>query len=94
MRESTVIPGDVQEHFWSVVRGCIREFHPKQSSSALRKVPRLRKTIEQLPIEEMELFFHSEPFDVACGLAEHPLRVETVLQRYLQIRDEDQNSDH
>jgi len=89
MRSSHVIPADAQDHFWSVVRHCVREFHAKCSSSVLSKVNRFRKKIEQLPIKEMELFFHSEPFDVACRLAGHSLKVEDYLDRYLKIRDED-----
>jgi hypothetical protein len=91
MKSSRVVPGDTQEHFWSVVRCCVREFHPEHSSSVLSKVSRLRKKIEQLPSEEMELFFHAEPFDVACRLAGRPLRVEDHLKRYLEIRDKDWN---
>ncbi len=87
MRASNVIPADAQDHFWSVVRCCVREFHTEVSPSLLSKVNRLRKKIEHLPLEEMELFFHSEPFDVACRLAGHPLKVEDHLERYLQIRD-------
>jgi hypothetical protein len=54
-------------------------------------VNRFRKKVEGLPVKEMELFFHSEPFDVACRLAGHPLRVEDYLERYLKIRDEDED---
>jgi hypothetical protein len=53
-----------------------------------RKAAQLRKKIESMPKESMELFYHSEPFDVACDLANHPLNLERHLDRYLQIRDE------
>jgi sulfur relay (sulfurtransferase) DsrC/TusE family protein len=91
MRSSRVIPADAQDHFWSVVKRCIREFHAEAFPSVLSKVNRLRKKVEQLPLKEMELFFHSEPFDVACRLAGHPLKVEDHLQRYLRIRDDDED---
>ncbi len=48
---------------------------------------KLRRDLQTKPIEEFELFFHAEPFDVACALAGHPLRIEDHLTRYLEIRD-------
>ena len=90
MRSSRVIPTDAQDRFWSVVRDCVREFHAKASPTILRKVNRLRKKVESLPLPEMDLFFHSEPFDVACRLAGHPLNVEDHLEGYLKIRDGDE----
>ncbi len=87
MRPSQVMPVDAQDHFWSVVRRCVREFHAKQSASALKKATRLRKKVEQLSADDRELFFHDEPFDVACRLAGHALKVEDHLSHYLKIRD-------
>ena len=89
MRKSAVIPVDARQDYWRVVRSCIRVFHPKQSANALKKAARLRRTVEKLPIREMELFFHAEPFDVACDLAGHELKVEQYLNRYLRIRDKE-----
>ena len=40
-----------------------------------------------MPHEQMELIYHSEPFDVACRLAQEPLDMGNHLSRYLQIRD-------
>ena len=34
-----------------------------------------------------ELFYNSEPFDVACGIAREQLNLEEYLDRYLHIRD-------
>lgn len=89
MRESAVIPVDAQQDYWRVVRSCIRVFHPKQSANAFKKATRSRKTVEKLPIREMELFFHAEPFDVACDLAGHQLMVTHHLNLYLKIRDKE-----
>lgn len=87
MKSSQLIRTDAEDQFWSVVRRCIREFHAKRSASALGKATRLRKKVEQLPVDERDLFCHAEPFDVACRLAGRPLRVEDHLKRYLKIRD-------
>jgi hypothetical protein len=89
MRSSNVIPKDEQDHFWSVVRQCIRRFHARCTSSALSAATRLRKKVNGMPVEQRELFYHAEPFDVACNLAENPLDVKDHLEEYLTIRDAD-----
>lgn len=89
MKSSNIIPKDEQDHFWSVVRQCIRKFHARRASSTLAAATRLRKKVNGLPVEEMELFYHAEPFDVACNLADNPLDVKDHLGKYLEIRDAD-----
>jgi hypothetical protein len=89
MRSSNVIPSDEQAHFWNVVRQCIRTFHAAHASSTLAAATRLRKKISGMPLEQMELFYHAEPFDVACNLADNPLDIRDYLDEYLKIRDAD-----
>ena len=89
MKTSDVISKDEQDHFWSVVRQCIRRFYPSCASSTLAKATRLRKKVSGMPVEQMELFYHAEPFDVACNLADKPLDVTDRLDEYLKIRDAD-----
>ena len=90
MKTSKVVSGESQEHFWHVVRRCLREFH-KASPAVLAKVGRLRQKIDDAPIEEIEMFFHGEPFYVACDIAGRQLKVEDFLKPYLQIRDGDES---
>ena len=40
-----------------------------------------------MPVEQMDLFYHAEPFDVACNIAGQPLDVRDHLEDYLEIRD-------
>jgi hypothetical protein len=87
MKSSNVIPKDEQDRFWSVVRQCIRKFHACCASSTLASATRLRKKVNGMPVEQMELFYHAEPFDVACNLADNPLDVKDHLNEYLIIRD-------
>ena len=89
MTSSAVIPKEEQDHFWIVVRQCIRRFHARCSSSTLTKATRLRKKVNGMRVEQMELFYHAEPFDVACNLAGNPLDVKDHLDKYLEIRDAD-----
>jgi hypothetical protein len=92
VKTSKVISSESQEHFWRVVRACLREFH-HASQAVLARVSKLRQTIDDAPIEEVELFFHGEPFNVACGLAGRRLPIKPHLQKYLEIRDGQDNHD-
>jgi hypothetical protein len=82
-----VIPDEIMVEFWEIVRDCLRAFHKMTMEGARRKISKVRKGIESLTESQIELFYHSEPFDVACEIARHPLNVEPYLDRYLQIRD-------
>jgi hypothetical protein len=55
----------------------------------LAAATRLRKKVNRMPVEQMELFYHVEPFDVACNLADAPVDVKDHLAEYLAIRDAD-----
>ena len=87
MKTSDVIPKAEQDYFWGVVRQCIRRFHARCASLTLPKATRLRRKVNAMPVEQMELSYHAEPFDVACRLAERPLAVTDHLHEYLEIRD-------
>jgi hypothetical protein len=87
MKSSNVIPKDERDHFWSVVRQCIRRFHTRRAARTLAEATRLRKKVSGMPIEQMDLFYHAEPFDVACNLADNALDVKDYLREYLEIRD-------
>jgi hypothetical protein len=89
MRHSKIICIDSQKDFWRVVRKCLHEFHDA-SPSVIARVRRLRQKVEGAPLGEFELFFHREPFDTACGIAKCKLKVEDVIERYLEIRDGDE----
>lgn len=88
MTSSRVVPDDAKDEFWAVVEDCLREFHGMQPVAIRRKAGKLRNAIERMTAAELEFFYHSEPFDVACDIAEKPLNVEIHRDRYLHIRDE------
>jgi hypothetical protein len=90
MSSAKSVPDDVKEEFWSVVRDCLREFHKMNRVMTRRKAAQLRTKIESMQSEITDLFYHSEPFDVACDIANHALNLEKYLDRYLQLRDEKQ----
>jgi hypothetical protein len=74
---------------------CLTEFHGIPSrhdqptnrySRTLAEATRLRKKVNGMPVEQMELFYHAEPFDVACNLADKALDFKDHLDDYLEIR--------
>ena len=89
MNSSNVISKDEQDHFWKVVRQCIRRFHARFAPATLAEATRLRKKVNGMPVEQMDLFYHAEPFDVACNLADNALDVKDHLDEYLAIRGAD-----
>ena len=56
---------NAKDQFWSVVRDYLRAFHKLTPGVGARKANLLRKKLETLSNETIELFYHSEPFDVA-----------------------------
>jgi hypothetical protein len=87
MSASKVVPKDAKDQFWLVVKKCLTEFHRKSPSWAREKISQFCEMLEEKPEQEVELFYHSEPFDVACRLAEQAFSLEKHLRRYLEIRD-------
>jgi len=87
MTTPRIIPEDAKDHFWSVVKECLVEFHDKSPAWSRTTAKRFRAKVEAMPQQEMELFYHSEPFDVACRLAQQPLDIGKHQARYLRIRD-------
>lgn len=88
MSSSKVMPVDAMDEFWSVVEDCLREFHGMKQDAVRRKAGKLRSLVERMTTGELESFYHSEPFDVACEIADNPLNAEDHLDRYLYVRDE------
>jgi hypothetical protein len=90
MKTSHVTSAAYQEHFWHVVKACLREFH-NATPAVMSRMYKLRHKIEEAPMEEIELFFHGEPFNIACGIARHRLPIEPHRERYLELRDGEDN---
>jgi len=88
MSSARSVADDAKEEFWAVVRDCLHEFHKLNRVMTRRKAAHFRKNIEAMRKEITELFYHSEPFDVACDIANHPLNLEKYLDRYLELRDQ------
>lgn len=63
-----------KDEFWEIVGDCLVELHHLPVQAAQSRIHRLREQIESAPRGiSKSLFYHNEPFDVACDLAEHQL---------------------
>jgi hypothetical protein len=77
------LPPRSKDDFWDVVEDCLRGFHNLPSPRAKQLTNGLRGTIENPPPDiSSDIFYHAEPFDVACDLAGQPLDLEPHRQEY------------
>jgi hypothetical protein len=87
MSASSAASKDSESEFWSVVKKCLAEFHGKSPRWAREKIKQVCENLQQKPEQQVELFYHAEPFDVACRLAGQSVSLQKHLRRYLEIRD-------
>ena len=72
-----MIDSKAAESFWQVVKACLAEFHGFSESEAEEAGIGLRERIESPPASmSSDVFYHAEPFDVACDLAGNPLPLD------------------
>jgi hypothetical protein len=76
-----------KDNFWLVVRECLVAFHDFTRPVAKRRVEFYRVRIESAePDIASDVFYHNEPFDIACDIAEDHLDMsETMFRTYEQI---------
>jgi hypothetical protein len=74
--------------YWEIVTDCLEAFHGYEHAAACQAVCELRHAIEFPRPEDVppgyhgELFFHNEPFYVACDVAGRELDPAAVAQEY------------
>lgn len=75
-----------KEVFWRVVEHCLVEIHGLSYADAHKMSTKLRERIESPPTGmSSEVFYHAEPFDVACDLANSQLQISEYRSRYDRI---------
>ncbi len=66
----------MKDAFWEVVEDCLTDIHGLSRSEARRRSHVLRAEIESPPPGlSSDIFYHAEPFDVACDLAGNRLDI-------------------
>lgn len=83
MVQSFTLPPRSKDDFWNVVYDCLHEFRGKTPPAAADLVANLRKAVEDAPPEfSSDIFYHAEPFDMACDLAGQPLKLDPLRHAY------------
>lgn len=81
-----MIEEKVKSAFWDVVIECLVQFHSLPLEQARQMTMALSIGIGNPPLGlSSEMFYHSEPFDVACDLAKNPLQISQYRGKYNQI---------
>jgi hypothetical protein len=85
-----VIDIKAKDTFWKIVEECLITIHGLTKPEAYRKSLDLRTRIEAAPAGmSSDIFYHAEPFDVACDIAGNQLdasqyhqQCEPILHRH------------
>ena len=81
-----MIDTKAKETFWEVVTECLIAIHGFAKPEAHRRSLDLRTRIESAPTGlSSDIFYHAEPFDVACDIAGRPLDAAQCRQQYEPI---------
>lgn len=81
----------LKEAYWAIVADCLERFHSFSSWRALSASRHLRDLIESPRLEhappgyDSELFYHNEPFHVACDIAEQELDLDEYRAEYDEL---------
>jgi len=64
-----MMTADEKKDYWLVVRECLIAFHGVSKNEAKRMAVSLWREIESAEPEiRIDVFYHNEPFDVACDI--------------------------
>jgi hypothetical protein len=68
------------------VEDCLVDFHGLTPNEANALSEKFRKTIQKpMPDIDENIFYHGEPFDIACDLADKKLKLSKYRKKYDQI---------
>ncbi len=76
-----------KDNYWLIVRECVVAFHGQKRVDANRIVSSYRARIDSaLPQIASDVFYHNEPFDIACDIAEREIPLtEEIFSKYERI---------
>ena len=83
MIQPFTLPPRSKDDFWDVVEDCLHRFHQLTEPVAKQLAEGLRGRIENPPPGiSSDIFYHAEPFDVACDLTNRELDLEPNRHEY------------
>jgi hypothetical protein len=82
----------LKDAYWQIVADCLRVFHgytPEEACCAARERRAEREpAVPPFPDWTPDLFYNSEPFDVACGIAGRELSMDDHRDVYFPMTRE------
>jgi hypothetical protein len=85
-KEITKLDLKVKDSFWRVVQDCLVEILGFSRREAISMGKHLRDEIDEEPEEiSKDLFYHNEPFDIACDLARKKIECSACQEKYESI---------
>lgn len=66
--------------YWATIMDCLTDLHKLNQLDAEQKIIELRNKIKG-----HDIFYHAEPFDVACDLADQQLNMIAYMSKYKAI---------
>jgi len=86
MSQSFTFPPGSKDDYWDVVEDCLHNLHRLSRPDAKQRTDVLRGIIENPPPDiSSDIFYHAEPFDVACDLAGEKLEIDDNRDEYYLI---------
>ncbi len=83
MSQSFTFPPGSKDDYWDVVEDCLHNPHRLSRPHAKQLTEGFRGIIENPPPDiSSDIFYHAEPFDVACDLAGQELELERNRDEY------------
>jgi hypothetical protein len=84
-----MIPARVKDAFWGTVRDCLIRLHGLTPGAAQELCAQYRREVESRPRGlAQNIFYHNEPFDVACDLSGRELDFAAHREEYERIAEE------
>jgi hypothetical protein len=81
-----MINSDAKDRFWQIVEECLIMVHGLHQDVARRKSVDLRERLESPPTGmSSDMFYHAEPFDVACDIAKQARRLSDYRDKDAEI---------
>ena len=77
-----MLPLKIKNQFWGVVEACLIELFKLAPEKVSVLLTDYKASLEELPIGD--IFYHSEPYDIACEIANRKSN-EDEWQNYLKI---------
>jgi hypothetical protein len=85
-KDVTKLDPKVKNSYWKVVQDCLVEILGFSRREANSMGKDLRRKIDEAPGEiSKDLFYHNEPFDIACDLARRKIECSDCQEKYESI---------